>query len=73
MQTFAWDSLFHTDGHVFRLLVSCLQGRTALHEAASVCMESLDVVKLLLANGADVNVTKDCNVSNASSMLADGH
>ena len=35
-------------------------------------MDSLDVVKLLLANGADINA-QDGNVSNASSMLPNGH
>lgn len=54
------------------LLASCFQGCTALHVAASVCMDSLDVVKLLLANGADINA-QDGNVSNASSMLPNGH
>lgn len=47
------------------------QGCTALHQAASVCTDSLDVVELLLANGADINASDD-NVGDSNSMLADG-
>lgn len=55
-------SVRYVDCHVSRLPASCLQGCTALHEAASGYGGGMGVVKLLLANGADVNA-QDINVS----------
>lgn len=68
----AQDLVSHIDRHVFRLSASCFQGCTVLHEAANAYGDNLGVVKLLLANGANVNA-KDDHVSNSSGMLADGH
>lgn len=69
----AQDSICHAGHHVCRLPAFCFQERTALHEAASGYGESLDVVKLLLANGTDVNA-QEKNVSNPTckQLLADG-